>query len=483
MNRGHAASMLQKLIEDTENNSNVVYIEEMESEISNEEPKLKGIVACLEEDVIRKNLLIELVNSQVMLRGIETHGYIIVSAANTRILQKHHKPVWHKRTLYSKTTWVGSVECMQYYATMDFVKNDDIVWLSIDNIQQKNNLTISQLPDLVGSGQSAGGVVTAAIVNPNMNSEESSKTSVELQRIISRCGCQFFYVNFAEDLDNETQDIPPLPDDSELLMEPWDREVIVDSFTFTHPELNISTNSQQFSMIMDIINNLLFHVEQHRKEANEKLQIMRFRMLLSSLEEQKGPILKNQNLLRKEVRNLILLERASYAIHKEALDEIKQNGEISDRLNELRFESEQNIEACKTRINKLNEELSMLISTFKEAQITEDKIKEREAAAQENGGSDFISSVVRRIEICFKQASWRLTDSTGQLGIAEMELSNFLYTKVAKNDDSVDHTLELGYIKVHNLLPNQEYKVVLEPTKTKVNIPLDHHRALRVFCR
>ena len=183
------------------------------------------------------------------------------------------------------------------------------------------------------------------------------------------------------------------------------------------------------------------------------------------------------------MRNSIFLERTSYAIHKEALDELKQNGDISSRLNELKFESEKNIEACKDRIDKLNEELSMLISTFKEAQITEDKIKEREAAAQENGSNDFISSVVRRIEICFKQASWRLTDQTGQLGIAEMELSNFLYTKVAKNDDSVDHTLELGYIKVHNLLPNQEYKIVLQPTKPKVNIPLDHHRALRVFCR
>jgi len=489
MNRGHAASMLQKLIEDTENNSNVVYIEEMESEISNEEPKLKGIVACLEEDVIRKNLLIELVNSQVMLRGIETHGYIIVSAANTRILQKHHKPVWKERTLYSKTTWVGSVECMQYYATMDSVKNDDIVWLSIDNIQQKNT---NNLPNLVlesgelglSGQQSAGGVVTAAIVNPNMNSEESSKTSVELQRIISRCGCQFYYVNFAEDLDSEIQDVPPLPDDNDMLVEPFfDCERVVDSFTFTHPDLNISTNSQQFSMIMDIINNLLCYVEQHRKEAHEKLQRMRFRMLLSSLEEQKGPILKNQNLLREEVRNLIFLERTSYAIHKEALDELKQNGEISGRLSELRFESERNIEACKARIDKLNEELSMLISTFKEAQITEDKIKEREAAAQENGGNDFISSVLRRIEICFKQARWRLTDQTGQLGIAEMELSNFLYTKVAKNDDSVDHTLELGYIKVVNLLPNQEYKIVLQPTKPKVNIPLDHHRALRVYCR
>lgn len=178
---------------------------------------------------------------------------------------------------------------MQYYATMDAVKNDDIVWLSIDNIQQKNTMTIGNLPELVlGSGQSAGGVVTAAIVNPNINSEESSKTSVELQRIISRCGCQFYYVNFAEDLDSETQDVPPLPDDSDMLIEPWDKEVVIDSFTFTHPELNISTNSQQFAMIMDIINNLLCYVEQHRKEAYEKLQRMRFRMLLSSLEEQKG---------------------------------------------------------------------------------------------------------------------------------------------------------------------------------------------------
>lgn len=33
------------------------------------------------------------------------------------------------------------------------------------------------------------------------------------------------------------------------------------------------------------------------------------------------------------------------------------------------------------------------------------------------------------------------------------------YSKVAKTDESVEHLLELGYVKMSNLLPNQAYKV------------------------
>ena len=58
-------------------------------------------------------LLVELVNSQVMLRGCETSGYVIVSAAKAKILQRLHMPVWKDRSLVSKTSWVGSFECMQ----------------------------------------------------------------------------------------------------------------------------------------------------------------------------------------------------------------------------------------------------------------------------------------------------------------------------------------------------------------------------------
>lgn len=39
-------------------------------------------------------------------------------------------------------------------------------------------------------------------------------------------------------------------------------------------------------------------------------------------------------------------------------------------------------------------------------------------------------SVVRRTEFYFAQARWRLTEEDGQLGIAELELQRFLYSKV-----------------------------------------------------
>jgi hypothetical protein len=71
-------------------------------------------------------LLVALVNSQVLLKGCETKGYVILSAAKAEILQRVHRPVWKDRTLVSKTTWVGSLECMQYYATVSAGENDSL---------------------------------------------------------------------------------------------------------------------------------------------------------------------------------------------------------------------------------------------------------------------------------------------------------------------------------------------------------------------
>lgn len=42
-------------------------------------------------------------------------------------------------------------------------------------------------------------------------------------------------------------------------------------------------------------------------------------------------------------------------------------------------------------------------------------------------------SVVRRTEIYFAQARWCLTEEDGQLGIAELELQRFMYSKVSKH--------------------------------------------------
>ena len=59
----------------------------------------------------------------------------------------------------------------------------------------------------------------------------------------------------------------------------------------------------------------------------------------------------------------------------------------------------------------------------------------------------------RKSEIFFSRAQWRLTETDGQLGIADAAITNFLYTKNIMRDDSIEHLLEMGYVQVKNLLP------------------------------
>ncbi|XP_054167935.1 protein hobbit-like [Oppia nitens] len=490
ISKGHAAHMLQKLIAEAETASSTVYTEDIENAVTTESSQLHGVEACQTKDVLQHNWLIELINSQVVLRGCETDGYVIVSAAKAQILQRIHRPVWKNRTLYSKTTWQGLLECMQYYATVDRVdasvgvQNDDITWLTLDNIEECNNKDIIELPDLVGSGHSVGGVVSSEVGTCSGSEMCGTSPPIQLQRIVSRCKCQFFYASYGENVDpNEYEDVPPLPQDNDLLLlEPWDREITVDTFTLTHHDLEISTNSQQFSMIMDLVNNLLLYVEPHQKELFEKQQNIRFGMQLSSIEDQREPISQLQDKVRSLVAKIKIIEKESYTIHKALVEEHGSGSQLELKLIADAQQIEFELDECKEELNISSEDLTIMINCFKEAQLSASKTKERQTAAQETGGI-IIANVIRRNEVCFKHAVWRLTDADGQLGLADLVLSNFLYTKVSKNDDSVEHSFELGYIHCSNLLPNQVYKDVIELTELQPNIPLDRQIALRVFCR
>lgn len=67
-----------------------------------------------------------------------------------------------------------------------------------------------------------------------------------------------------------------------------------------------------------------------------------------------------------------------------------------------------------------SEELDMMLSCYKESQIS----ATNKMATMK---TDKPVATVRANEICFKYAQWRLTDADGQLGIADLVLSNFLY--------------------------------------------------------
>lgn len=166
------------------------------------------------------------------------------------------------------------------------------MWLTVDNIQEKECTVISeipQVPNMVGCGVSVGAVVSDTVGASTPNSD----SPVQLQRIVSRCKCEFFYVGYGDiSVDPATLhgELPPPPQEE---FEPFFRpgQSAVNAFTLMHHDLDCSTNSLQYTMLLDIINNLLLFVDTHRKEALERLQRMRFQLQLQSVEDQRKPIL------------------------------------------------------------------------------------------------------------------------------------------------------------------------------------------------
>ncbi|XP_034656577.1 protein KIAA0100 [Drosophila subobscura] len=473
----HATAMLQQLIAEADHKFNV-YSDDHSTQ--SRELQLQGLQACASQDVIHENWSISLVNSQVLLKGCETSGYVIISAAKAEILQREHRPVWRDRSLISKTTWKGLLECMQYYATVSAGDNNsllekEIMWLTVDNIQDKDETVINNLPEdishLVGSGRSVGGVVSET-VGAFLSDNSGEAQPVQLQRIVSKCKCEFFYVSYGDAIDpNSITEVPPPP--SEELLSPWEKQDDpVDAFTLMHHDLDVCTNSLQYAMILDIVNNLLLYVEPQRKQAAEKLTRMRFQLQLHSTEDQKRPIQQKQTVIRSLLMKIRSLEKDIHMISKERIEE-------GDTL-ELRLDFDrvqQQIRESKEELNTYSEDLDMMLLCYKETQLSQlSKIS--------NVRADESVTMVRANEICFKRAQWRLTETDGQIGIADLVLSAFLYTKKSKSDDSVEHLLELGNIRMENLLPREIYRDVLLATEIQKDMPVDtHKRVLRIFCR
>ncbi|XP_052074223.1 protein KIAA0100-like isoform X2 [Mytilus californianus] len=467
--RGKAYSMLMKLVAESDSKS-IVFTEEPSSVNMDQ---LQGVAACQTDDVTQKNWLIELHNSQVIVKGCETPGHVIVSAAHAQVLSCNHVPVWKDNQLRSKTTWVCSVECMQYYATVDSgpeCDDDKMAWLSPENVEDRSEPDLSGLTEMVSSGHSVGGVVYSYF--PHSKQKSKMKDCIQLQRIISRCKCQIFYASYGEcDLSLLPEVPPPPSDDSDMMS----REQGADSFTLLHHDLNICTNSSQYLMILDIVNNLLLHTEQSKKETTEKLQSMRFQLQLSPMEDQKTPIQLLQERVREEVQKQRRLEKDIYLIHKILNDEdIEPDPDEEESLTNNADHLEKLLYECKEQINTLNEELSIRISCFQESQLI--KIKAQMKMAKEKQ-----AQVEKVNEVCFKFAHWRLTEKDGQLGIADLVLRNFVYSKVNRDNETWTHQLELGWVKVTNLQPNTMYKDVLVP-RDPLGKESDRQMALRILC-
>ncbi|KAH0511375.1 hypothetical protein LTLLF_147890 [Microtus ochrogaster] len=421
------AYMLQKLIEETDRF--VVFTEE-ESGMSDQ---LCGIAACQTDDIYNRNCLIELVNCQMVLRGAETEGCVIVSAAKAQLLQCQHHPAWYGDTLKQKTSWTCLLDGMQYFATTESSPTEQDgrqLWLEVKNIEEHRERSLDSVQELMESGQAVGGMVTTTT---DWNQPAEAQQAQQVQRIISRCNCRMYYISYSHDIDPElaTQIKPPEVHENQekedLLKKQEANNYLgaVDTFTLIHHELEISTNPAQYAMILDIVNNLLLHVEPKRKEHSEKKQRVRFQLEISSNpEEQRSSILHLQEAVRQHVAQIRHLEKQMYSIMKSLQDDSK-NENLLDLNQKLQLQLNQE----KANLQLESEELNILIRCFKDFQLQ--RANKMELRKQQED-----VSVVRRTEFYFAQARWRLTEEDGQLGIAELELQRFLYSKVVLRPQS-----------------------------------------------
>nr|XP_054749338.1 bridge-like lipid transfer protein family member 2 isoform X1 [Lytechinus pictus] len=475
MQAGHGASMLQQLLAETSTKF-MVFTEETSG--SNEQ--LSGVLACNKDDVMTNNWLVELINSQVMLRGSDSSGYVLVCAANAQVMQRAHWPKWLESKLTSKTTVVGTLDRMQYFATVGYPasrvnpaihQEDHVKWLAISNIEKNpnHNRSVTDVPALVGSGDSVGGVVSDTVGGA---SEDVENDTVQLQRIISRCSCRFYYNMYGRDVDPDVAaqvlargDVDKGDGDDDG--DPLGKEESINSITVVHHDLDICTNSAQYSMIMDIINNLLLYVEPKRKEAIARMQHMRFALQLNNTEDQKEPIMQLQNSLRNYISHNRRIERDLYNAHR-SLEDSGNEQPLVRKVSEL----EKQLYESKESLLNAAEDLRIMVSCYKEIQL-------QTALKKKMHQADSVR-VAWRAEVCFSLAKWRLTEADGQLGIADLELRHFKYCRNIKSDDSTENLMELAYVTITNLLPNDVYKEVLRPQDTSGR---SAQVALRVIAR
>lgn len=131
--------MLKKLVCEREKHFVAVH-EEMSERKTAVEDELKGLKASTMDDVSETSWHIDVENFQVLLKGLETCGYVITTAKEVEIVSSQHQPVWIKNKLHSKTSLRATMECVQYFATV--VKNRNmrpseachVVWLDSSQI-------------------------------------------------------------------------------------------------------------------------------------------------------------------------------------------------------------------------------------------------------------------------------------------------------------------------------------------------------------
>jgi hypothetical protein len=214
----------------------------------------------------------------------------------------------------------------------------------------------------------------------------------QLQRIVSNCTCEFYYVSYGDDsLDAVAARlvlfmpfasamhqsihfspfftrIPKRPDTTNLWNE--NRDEFVNCFALIHHDLNVCTNSLQYSMILDVLNNLLLFVDPTVRSRTENYLRMKYQMMLSNEEDHRKPIMQLQTQIRQLMCQLRDKEKYEYSL-RQARSSAKFDYDLEDGLESLQDDLETEIQDIKENVVAKSEELDLRMRCLQDFQISQ----------------------------------------------------------------------------------------------------------------
>lgn len=123
----------------------------------------------------------------------------------------------------------------------------------------------------------------------------SDPERIQLQRIVRRCSCEIYFCYFSEIMKTDT-----LEETVVQKVEPeavFGRQEGVDCLTLKHNMLEASTSSEQYEMLVDIVNALVLFVDPKKKEQAENRRRIQFSCELTEMENMRKSIEQQQVFL------------------------------------------------------------------------------------------------------------------------------------------------------------------------------------------
>lgn len=309
---------------------------------------------------------------------------------------------------------------------------------------------------------------------PNQHSDHN-------QKVVDSCSVTVNYVGYS-----------PIPANVEIpaklpLLD--SHEKTINTLTLNQEKLEIFTTPNQYLQALDMVTSLFLHVEPGIKERWEREVLSRFQHQLSEdnskeqmkkiIEKLQSKVIELQNEIRRELENVRSQELSLYNLIRErdaSTDEDDENykesiEELSSDLNEHR-----------KYLNNRSEEMSVTLKMAKETELKHQILQEAQSVNEPHS--------TRRTHLSFHEIQWNLNDKDGR--IAHFVMKNFEYLSVASvdsvlheqsNQQHVIHEFKIRDFELQNLLPDQIFRIVLQPEDRPTENTSHNYSAVRVLCK